>query len=144
MASCIQAWDTAGPVLVKLATDSSYFGLTSEEVDVKELLSDLWVVTQGSHLAVRMLVNGQAGPYQVYSAFAGTPGWIEHAGRVARRLDWFDPADAGITALECDDCGRELPRTPDGTEWPGDVCARCADARSGILVAGLRSGSPVR
>jgi hypothetical protein len=138
LAACLASWDRRDTVPLTLTADSSYFGLGTEEVDAKALVRDIWAVADESRLMVRFLADGKAGPYQLYAALAGSSGWISHAGRTARRLDWYDFAGSPET---CGYCGGPLPLTVLGELVSEETCLRCADQDAGWLVAGLHSGA---
>jgi radical SAM superfamily enzyme YgiQ (UPF0313 family) len=134
LASCFASWDRREAIPLTLTADSSYFGLGTEEVDAKSLVRDMWAVADESRLMVRFLAGGKAGPYQLYAALAGSSGWISHAGRSARRLDWHDFAGSPET---CGYCGGPLPLTVLGELVSEETCLRCADEDAGWFVAGL-------
>src|SRR5712692_7471002 len=136
----LRAWETGGPVKLLLRQEGSYFAAAAEEVNAKDYVDDLWLVRDGTRLVLRMLARHRAGPYQVYQALMGKPGWIEAAQYPARTLDVFSRRDelGGAIDMECQQCGSPVPESLMGVRWDVRYCPRCKDELAGVVLAGLR------
>ncbi len=130
-------WEASEWVRLLIRQEDSYFAAAVEEVNAKEYVDDLWVVSDGTRLLLRMLSRHRAGPYQVYQALTGKPSWIEAARYPARTLEVFTRSEGSI-GTECLRCGRAIPESLMGGQWDADRCPRCKDELAGIVLAGLR------
>lgn len=147
VAARLAAFGEASYVKLTLRQDTSYFGLGTAEVNAKDFTDDLWLTPAGR---LRMLVRGQAGPYQVYAALMGKAGWIEASARPVHRLGIFTADSTGTAALQgdllhqvCVGCGLVIPHGLLGVPWHEDYCPRCLDESEGFVAAGLPRAVPV-
>ena len=95
-------------------------------------MRDFWVVRDGSRVVLRMLLNGQFGPYQVFAALMGKASWLDAARYVARRVEFF-----GSTAMACAGCGMPVPVNLLDVPWSEDRCPHCTDEAEGKVMAAL-------
>jgi len=125
LAARLASWDRAEAVPLTLAGDTSYFGMSTEEVNAKELMTDLRVVRQGHKILLRFYGHGKAGPYQLASAFlGGSP--LPLMKHPARRCEWFHPGTLLLGQEECIMCGGFIPQTLLGHKTAAASCPMCA------------------
>jgi radical SAM superfamily enzyme YgiQ (UPF0313 family) len=147
VAERLAAWDAADYIRLVLRHDSAYFGVASEEVNARDYADDLWLVSTPRGPELRMLLRGQAGPYQIYAALMGKASWIDASAAPARRLEIFTADTTGDSALQgdllrpgCEGCGLVIPQSPLGVPWTDSRCPRCCSDfafRDEQLLAGL-------
>lgn len=139
-AAALRNFSQSDYVKVLLRQDSFYSGLSAEEANAKDHISDAWVIRRGSQLLLRMILNGKLGPYQSYAPLLGTAGWVEAMRFTARRVEFFDTADVlqgSLLRPVCIGCGTAVPAGLLGQVSDMDYCPRCRDEEAGALVTGL-------
>ena len=132
--------DFAAADYVKLVirSDSAYFGSGIEEVNAKDLVSDLWLARDGHTHKLRMLISAKIGPYALYAAIMGKPSWIEAAAKPARRLGIFTAGgDGDLLRPVCDGCGEGILAGLLDELYDHDFCPRCVDEAAGTVTAAL-------
>ena len=146
----LRAWDEADSVRLVLKSETSFFGLGSEEVSAKDYAEDLWLAVSDSRPVLRFYTRRQASPYQIVAALMGRPSWIEAAALPARRLDFFtagmtgpEAAQGGLLTPSCAGCGLTIPESLLERPWDPDYCPRCRDEAAGAVLAGAARSLPV-
>ena len=138
--------DFAAADYVKLVfrSDSAYFGTGAEEVNAKDLVSDMWLARDGHTHKLRMLVSSKAGPYALYAALMGKPSWIDAAAKPAVRLGMFTAiGDGDLLRPSCECCGAVVPAGLLDEPYRMDFCPRCLDEATGTVTAALAPRSLV-
>jgi hypothetical protein len=131
----ISSWHEREYVPLRLKQEGGYFTTTAEQVNGKDLVSDLWLVRSGTGIKLRMLARRRAGPYQVWQALSGKAGWIEAARRPARTLGVFAKRDEAEGGIACVSCGHPIPESVMSELWDPDHCPRCRDTEAGIVLS---------
>jgi radical SAM superfamily enzyme YgiQ (UPF0313 family) len=132
--------DFAAADYVKLVirSDSAYFGSGIEEVNAKDLVSDLWLARDGHTHKLRMLISAKIGPYALYAALMGKPSWIDAAAKPACRLGIFTAGgDGDLLRPVCDGCGEMVLAGLLDEPYDQDFCPRCLDEVAGTVTAAL-------
>jgi radical SAM superfamily enzyme YgiQ (UPF0313 family) len=131
----ISDWHHSEYVPLRLKQDGGYFATTAEQVNGKDLVSDLWLVRSGTAIELRMLAKRRAGPYQVWQALSHKAGWIEAAVCPARTLGVFARRDEAEGGIACIACGHPIPESVMGELWDGNYCPRCKDTEAGVVLS---------
>jgi Radical SAM proteins, N-terminal/Radical SAM superfamily len=133
-------WSAAEDVPVKIRSESFYAGMTMEDGNAKEHVTDFWVTRDQHRVLLNMVLHGKLGPYQAYAALLGKASWLQAASQTATRIEFFQPGDGltgGLFVPACVGCGLTIPLNLLGDPFDGDYCPRCKDEGSSRVVTGL-------
>jgi radical SAM superfamily enzyme YgiQ (UPF0313 family) len=139
----LAAWDEVEHIHLSLAGDTSYFGVSTEEANAKELLSQVWAIRRGSRLLLRFFAHGPAGPYQLAAAILGEYSPTKLMAQPAKRIAWLSASYEGdILAEACERCGHPMPLTlvrdplTPKADRNVNMCPQCADIVNDHWLAG--------
>ncbi len=133
----LDRWNAAEHIPVKVKVDGGYFGPTTETVDARAQVDELWLTNTAGGLHLNMHIVGRLSPYHVAAAFSGKPSWLDLADQPARRHEVFAPADRhqdDALRPNCGGCGWQIPTDLFDRPYAEMSCPRCLDATSGRLV----------
>jgi radical SAM superfamily enzyme YgiQ (UPF0313 family) len=137
-------WAKAEYIKLTLRRETAYFGLGTEDVNALDYVDDMWVISDGAALSLRMIARGPAGPYQLLAALLGKPGWIGYLAQGAIRHEVYTPGSTGSAAIQgdllspaCSGCGRVIPVGLSGSDPDVAHCPSCWDAVLGRRLAAL-------
>lgn len=138
VAARLTAWRRATAVPMRLAVVGGYFAASTEDVNAKDHVDDLWLIRDRHRLILRMLVHGRPSPYNIAAALLAQPSWLDLANHPAHRRDVFlreDPRD-GDDPLRpaCLRCGQPVPVNLLGQPHHPEHCPHCLDHYTGGLV----------
>jgi radical SAM superfamily enzyme YgiQ (UPF0313 family) len=128
-------WGQAEYVPLVLTGDTSYFGTGVEEVNARELVDDMRVVSQGHKLMLRFYAHGKAGPYQLAAAFLGKGSHLALHRLPAVSRGWFTES---AMREECSLCGGDMRQDLLGWKAAAAACPMCAihaGSSEGFLVS---------
>jgi hypothetical protein len=112
-------------------------GMARTEVNAKEYVQDLWLVRRGASLHLRMLLRGEANPYEAVAALFEKRSWIEAAKYAMVCVEAFAPVDENALDFfrpACIECGVVIPVNLLDRPFDPERCPRCLDQFQGALL----------
>lgn len=127
----LTTWHTSTEAVpMRLRVEGGYFAPTSETVNARDFVDDLWLHRDGHRLYLRILAKGRPNPYNIAAALMGTQSWLSYAKNPAERLDIFmptDPHQQDFLRPNCLNCGIGIPINLLDQPYHPELCPRCFD-----------------
>ncbi len=136
----LSRWHAATDIPMRLKVEGGYFAPASEMVNAKDFVDDLWIISRGHQLLLKMIVRGRPNPYNIYAALMHKPSWLDAAKHAAVRLDSFlasDRSQQDFLRPVCHTCGLLIPVNLLDRPYDSQYCPRCHDEHRGIILKEL-------